>query len=89
MAEKAVALLAVPPGVVTAMGPVLTPAGAVAVIWESALTLNEAALMPLNVTEVAPAKCSPVTVTTVPALPLAGVKLVMAGAGSTVKLEGL
>ena len=46
-----------------------------------------AALTPLNVTAVAPAKLVPVIVTTVPAGPLAGVKPVIAGA--TAKLLAL
>src|SRR5258708_4923757 len=47
------------------------------------------ALAPLNVTAVAPAKLLPVTITTVPALPFVGTKLVIVGAGITVKLAAL
>jgi hypothetical protein len=44
------------------------------------------ALTALNVTAVAPVKFVPLIVTLVPTGPLAGVKLVIAGAGITVKL---
>ena len=48
---------------------------------------EKAAAVPLNLTAVAPVKVRPVIVTTVPAAPLAGVKLVIVGA--TVKLLAL
>jgi len=48
---------------------------------------EKTALVPLNFTDVAPPKFLPLTVTIVPAAPLAGVKLVIAGA--TVKLLAL
>ena len=44
------------------------------------------ALTALNVTAVAPVKFVPLIVTLVPSGPLAGVKLVIVGAGITVKL---
>ena len=47
------------------------------------------ALTPLNLTAVAPVKFVPVIVTLVPTGPLAGVKLVIVGAGMTVKLAAL
>ena len=37
---KLVVLVAVPPGVVREIGPVVTPAGAVAVTWVAELTVN-------------------------------------------------
>ena len=47
------------------------------------------ALVPLNVTAVAPVKFVPLIVTLVPTGPLAGVKLVIVGAEMTVKLAAL
>ena len=47
------------------------------------------ALLPLNVTAVAPVKFVPPTVTLVPTGPLAGVTLAIVGAGMTVKLVTL
>ena len=76
---KRVELVPVPAGVLTAILPVLTPVGTVAVIRVEELTVNVAEV-PLNVTAVAPVKLPPVIVTRVPARPLAGVKLVIQGA---------
>src|SRR5438067_6000250 len=76
---KLVALVAVPSGVVTVMGPVVAPVGTVAVIEVSETTVKLVAATPLNSMPVAPAKVVPVIVTTFPARPLAGVKEVMAG----------
>ena len=45
--------------------------------------------VPLNVTEVAPVKLVPVIVTLVPTGPLVGLKLLIKGAGMTVKLLAL
>lgn len=72
------ALVAVPSSVVTTMGPVIAPAGTVAVIVPELLTVNVAALPP-NETAVAPVKFVPVIVTPVPTAPIAGAKEVMAG----------
>ena len=47
------------------------------------------AALPLNVTAVAPVKFAPLIVTLVPTGPLAGVKLVIVGGGTTVKLVAL
>jgi len=66
------ALVAFPAGVVTKIGPVVAPAGTVAVIWLSEFTVNAAA-EPLNVTEVAPLKALPAIVTAVPGQPELGV----------------
>jgi hypothetical protein len=78
-------LLALPPGVVTDMGPVLAPAGTVAVIWVSELT-TKVPLTPLNATVIAPVNAVPVIITELPAPPLVGLKLVTVGGGITVKL---
>ena len=60
-----------------------TCAGAVAVIDVAETTVNEAAAVPPNETEVAPLKPLPVIVTLAPPVvdPLEGLRLVMAGAG--------
>ena len=73
-------LLAVPPGVVTRIGPVVTPFGAVALICVGEAMLKEAAASPLNVTAVAPPKPVPVMMIEEPPLPLVGVKPPMVGA---------
>src|SRR5262249_25535899 len=78
-------LVAVPPGVVILTLPVVAAAGTVAVIWVGESTVKPAAV-PLNVTDVAPVKFAPVTVTTVATGPLVGVKLERVGAAMTVKL---
>src|SRR5207245_3741441 len=70
--------------VVTLIVPVVAPAGTVAVIWVSEFTVN-VAVVPLNVTAVAPVKAVPVSVTLAPTAPLVGEKLVMVGGGMTVK----
>src|SRR4051812_20866350 len=72
---KFVALVAVPPGVVTATGPVVVPDGTVAVICVSELTVGELTAVPLNFTPVVPVKPVPVIVTDVPTGPVVGVKL--------------
>jgi hypothetical protein len=64
-------LLPTPPGVITAMRPLLAPAGTVAVIWPYEVTVN-GARVPLKVTAVAPVKALPVIVTVVPILPELG-----------------
>ena len=63
---KLVALVAVPPGVVTAIGPVVALPGTVIVICVPELTVKGAA-RPLSLTEVAPMKFVPVIVTGTPA----------------------
>jgi hypothetical protein len=82
-------LVAVPPGVVTAIGPVLAPLGTVAVIFPAEFTVNVVALVPLNLTALAFLKFVPVIVTDAPTLPLRGEKPEIVGAGMTVKLLGL
>jgi hypothetical protein len=78
---KAFALVAVPPGVVTAINPVTAPAGTVALTEVPEMIVNDA-LVPPNVTLVAPVKLLPVIVTLVPTGPLVGVKDEMVGAGT-------
>ena len=85
---KALLLVAVPAGVVTAIGPVAAPAGAVAWIAVSEVTVK-LALTPLNVTAVAPLKLVPLIETWVPAGPLAGAKPEMDGGGTTVNALAL
>ena len=87
---KLAALLAVPPGVVTWILPVVAPAGTAAVIWVADTTVKAGWLVLLKVTAVAPVKFVPLMVTLVPTGPLVGVKPVMVGAGRvTVKLAVL
>src|SRR3989442_471317 len=88
MTVKLPALLAVPPGVATLIGPLEAPAGTVAVIAVAELTVK-LALTLLNSTAVAPLKLVPLMVTVVPAPPLVGEKLVIVGGGMTVKLLAL
>jgi hypothetical protein len=85
---KLLALVAVPPAVVTLMVPVVAPVGTVALICVAELTVNDA-VVPLNFTAVAPLKFAPVIVTLIPTAPLVGEKLVIDGAGMTVKLLAL
>ena len=82
---NALALVAVPTGVVTLIGPVVAPIGTVASIEMAEVTVK-LALTPLNITAVAPVKFVPLSVTLLPTGPLVGVKLVIVGAGITVKL---
>ena len=77
-------LVAVPPGVVTLSGPVVAPAGTVALTCVSEVTVNVVAPVPLKLTPLAPVKPVPVSVTLVPIGPLAGVNDVMLGATITV-----
>jgi hypothetical protein len=72
------ALVAVPPGVITVIVPVAADAGTVVVIWLSELTVKVAVIAP-NFTAVVPVNELPVIVTLVPAMPARGVKLVIFG----------
>ena len=72
-------LVAVPSGVVTVTVPV-APAATMAVIWVAESTVKLDALVPPNVTAVAPVKLVPVMVTDVPVPPDVGEKDVMVGA---------
>ena len=80
---KEAALVAIPLGVVTAIGPLVAPVGTVKVMVVAFTTVKPVMAAPFRVTAVAPVKSVPVTVTvTVPlARPLVGVKLAMVGAG--------
>src|SRR5215204_441397 len=91
-------LVAVPPGVVTLIGPVVAVEGTVAVIWVAEFTTNVAATL-LKVTPVVvklvpptvPLKFVPVITTDVPVGPKVGVNevIVGAGTGTTVKTPEL
>jgi hypothetical protein len=72
-------LVAVPPGVVTEIGPTVAPAGTIALIFVAELTVK-VALTPLNLTEVAPVKRVPEMVMELPIRALAGEKEVIVGA---------
>ena len=87
---KSVALVAVPPGVVTVILPVVAPAGTVVTIWFAVFDVM-VAVVPLNFTEVAPVKFVPVMVTWVPTGPELGVNKVIVGteAVPTVKFVAL
>src|SRR5437899_6068109 len=83
---KLLALVAVPAGVVTLIGPVVAPLGTVAEIVVEEVA-EKLALVPLKVTAEAPVKFVPLIVTVNPTGPLVGVKLVMVGGlAVTVKL---
>ena len=84
---KLVALVPVPPGVVTAIGPVTAPVGTSASTCVSWITWKLVAATPPNVTFVAPVKLCPVIATDVPTGPLVGLKLAMEG--TTEKAVGL
>ena len=80
---NALALVAVPTGVVTLIGPEVAPVGTVASIEVAEVTVK-LALTPLKVTAVAPVKIVPLIVTLVmTGGPLVGVKLVIVEGGST------
>jgi hypothetical protein len=85
---KLVALVPVPTAVVTLSGPVEAPAGTVAWIAESEVTVKPA-LAVLKVTAVAPVKSTPRMITLVPTGPLVGVKLVIVGAPTTLNTPAL
>jgi hypothetical protein len=84
---KLVALVAVPPGVVTLNGPVVAAVGTVVRIDVADITVKLDTPTPLNLTAVTPIKFEPVIVTVAPAGPFVGVKLVIVGA--TAKLVAL
>jgi len=82
--RNAAALLALPAGVVTEIGPVVAPAGTVAVICVDELTVK-VAVVPLKVTAVAPERFAPVIMTLAVAGPPGGLKPVIVGWAPTVK----
>jgi hypothetical protein len=75
--------VAVPPGVVTLILPVV-PSPTTAVIVVAFTTLNDVAAVPPNETAVAPVKYVPVIVTVIPGAAVVGVKDVMVGASINV-----
>jgi hypothetical protein len=85
---KSVMLVPVPPGVVTAIGPLVAPLGTVAVIWVSELTTNDAA-RPWNFTEVAPVYPVPVIVTAAPAGACNGENSAIVGGGDGVTTKSI
>src|SRR5712691_12784924 len=86
---KLVALVAVPPGVVTLIAPLVAPLGTVAAICVSELPVKEAAA-PLKATAVAPVKWEPLIVTPAPTGPLVGVNELIVGAeAATVAVKPL
>ncbi len=80
--KKLEALAAVPSGVVTLIGPVVAPAGTVALIDEEESAVKTAG-MPLNSTAVGSDKLDPLMVVVVPTSPQPGKKPVIAGFGET------
>jgi hypothetical protein len=88
---KSVALVAVPPAVVTLTLPVVAVDGTVAVICVAELTVNVVAFTLLKLTELVvkpvPLKFVPVIVTTVPVGPNVGVNDVIVGRGATVTVK--
>jgi hypothetical protein len=77
---KLLELVAVPFGVVTLIGPVTAAAGTVALIEPAETRLNTA-LVPLNLTAVAPVKLVPEIVTVFPTVLLPGLNPEIVGAG--------
>ena len=87
---KLLALVAMPPDVVTLNGPVVAPAGTVAWIAVVDVTVKVGALVPLKLTAITPVKFVPLMVTFAPTGPLIGAKLAIVGAlADTVKLLAL
>ena len=76
-------LVANPPAVVIPIFPVCAPGGTIAVTWISESTVKEVALIPPNVTLLAPVKPLPVMVTEVPTGPLVGLNVVIFGIGGS------
>jgi hypothetical protein len=84
---KFVALVAVPPGVVTVIFPVTAPLGTVVEICvPDGFTENEVAATPPNFTAVAPLRPVPLIVTEVPTGPLDGEKDEIVGTGAQEEL---
>ena len=70
---------AVPPGVVTEIGPSVAPAGTLAMICVPVPLTKKGVPVPLNCTALAPAKFAPLIVTLVPTGPLVGLNPVKLG----------
>ncbi len=79
-------LVAVPPGVVTEIVPVVAPFGTDVEMWLASVTEN-VAVVPLNFTLVAPVKFVPVIVTVVPDCPLVGEKLAIVGVAGALTVK--
>src|SRR5437899_4177570 len=87
---KLLALVAVPPEVVTLRGPLVAPLGTVAEIEVAEVTVKFVALVPLKVTAEAPVQIVPLICTVVFTGPLVGEKLlIVGGLAVTVKLLAL
>src|SRR5688572_22729301 len=84
MTVKSPELVAVPPGVVTTILPVVAPEGTAVLICVLETTVK-VAMVPLKRTLVAPVKFVPVIATDVPTGPLAGANEAIVGAWMTVK----
>jgi hypothetical protein len=84
MNVKSLSLMAVPPGVVMLIFPVVAPAGTDVSIRVPEATVKLAGV-PLNRTLMAPPKSVPEIVTEAPTGPLTGAKEAMVGAGMNVK----
>ena len=85
---KFAALTALPPEVVTLIGPVVAAGGTVAVICASLSTVKLDAAVPLKATALAPVKPVPARVTTVPTGPEVGRKLVTADVPARANFTG-
>ena len=81
---KLALLVPVPCADVALMGPVLAPAGTVAVAEVPAPVLYTVAAVPLKLTPVRPLRLVPVRVTLWPTVPLVGAKLAIVGGPVTV-----
>ena len=75
---KLAGLIAVPPGLITLIRPLVAPAGTLALI-DVAERMLKIELVPLNFTLLARVKLYPLMVTLVPVVPLVGEKPVMDG----------
>jgi hypothetical protein len=80
---RLVALVPVPPTVVTVIGPVVAPPGTMAVSRVPAVALNVVAEVPLKPTAKAPVNPVPVRVTTSPTAAEKGRKPAITGAGGS------
>jgi hypothetical protein len=82
---KELELVPVPVTVVTLIVPEVAAAGTVAVICPSLFTVNVVAEVPLNFTEVAPVKPTPLMTVPAPTVPEVGLNPLTDGGGPTVK----
>ena len=85
---NALVLETVPPSVEIVISPEVAPAGTVAVICVSLTTVNVAIIKGTNSTEIVPVNPLPRIVTDVPAGPVAGEKLAIAGGGPATAKPG-